>query len=98
MKKNKLRKYLYRLGFFATLLFIVSCGRLNDRNARDIFLEKNPSYTIIHSETGEGWEGVAYHHFTYKKPDDRKIYKEMWCFVQEDDGTWRVYGTPVSQD
>lgn len=64
-----------------------------------MFLERNPTYTIINSYTGEGWEGVANHHFEYKKPNDERIYKEVWTFVQQDNGTWKVTGqwTPKEQ-
>lgn len=70
----------------------VSCGTLSKKTANEAFLKKYPAYTITHSDTGEGWGGVVNYHFDYKKPDDEKIYKEAWTFVQQDDGTWRVTG------
>ena len=73
-------------------LVATSCGRLSQKTANEAFLKENPKYTIVSSATGEGWEGVAYHHFAYKKPSDEKIYKEVWCFVQQGDGTWKVTG------
>lgn len=74
------------------LLFHTACGRLNQKSANEIFLKENPDYTIVHSAPGEGWDGVVNYHFDYKKPNDKKIYKEAWTFVQQDNGTWKVTG------
>ena len=79
-KANNCKRYLY----LSTLLFLAvvtfSCGRLSQRTANERFLKEHPTYTIVFSETGEGWEGVGYHHFAFKKPND------------ENDGTWKVTG------
>ncbi|MCC6826070.1 MAG: hypothetical protein IT172_10040 [Acidobacteria bacterium] len=61
-------------------------------------MKENPTYTIVLSETGEGWEGVAYHHFLYKKPNEDKVYKEIWCFVQQENGTWKVTNREVVKE
>lgn len=67
--------------YFLILLFVisvnVSCGKLSQKTAQETFLKENPTYTILSSETGEGWDGVEYHHFAFKKPNDEKIYKEV---------------------
>jgi hypothetical protein len=73
-------------------LFSISCGNLSQKTANERFLKENPTYTIIHSDTGKGWEGVVNYHFHYKKPEDEKIYEEVWTFVQQNDGTWKVTG------
>lgn len=93
MKKIKTYKiYLC----FPILLFLalvaVSCGNISQKTANETFLNEHPTYTIIHSDTGEGWEGVVNYHFEYKKPGDERVYKEAWTFVQQDDGTWKVTG------
>ncbi len=84
------------------LLFLAlvstSCGRLNQKTANETFLKENPTYTIVYSATGEGWDGVAYRHFEYKKPNDEKVYKEIWCFVQQHDGTWKVTGRETPKE
>lgn len=84
----------YKDFFFGFILFFllgfIACGRLSEKTAKESFLKENPSYTIISSSTGEGWDGVAYHQFAYKKPYGDKIYREIWCFVQQKDGTWEV--------
>ena len=91
-KANNYKRYLY----LSTLLFLAvvtfSCGRLSQRTANERFLKEHPTYTIVFSETGEGWEGVGYHHFAFKKPNDENVYKEVWTFIQQDDGTWKVTG------
>ncbi len=92
---KKTRNYKIYLCFSMSLflaLVSTSCGRLSQQTANEMFLKEHPTYTIVFSETGEGWEGVGYHHFAYKKPNDDAVYKEVWTFVQQDDGTWKVTG------
>jgi hypothetical protein len=73
-------------------LVSVSCGTLSKKAANETFLKEYPTHTITHSDSGEGWEGVVNYHFKYKKPGDERIYKEVWTFVKQDDGIWRVTG------
>ena len=90
---RKTRTYKISLCFSIVLflaLVSVSCGRLSQRTMQEAFLRENPTYTILGSETGEGWDGVAYHHFVYRKPNDEKVHKEIWCFEQQDDNSWKV--------
>lgn len=89
-KAKNYKRYLYFSILLLLPLVSISCGRLSQKTANEAFLKENPTYTIVSSETGEGWEGVGYHHFVYKKPDDENVYKEVWTFVQQDDGTWKV--------
>ena len=77
---------------FLLVPFLTSCGRLGDSTAREAFRKEHPDFELLHSETGEGWDGVAYHHFYYKKPSDDGVYTEFWCFVQQDDGKWKITG------
>lgn len=91
MKKIRKHKiFLCFSGFLFLALVTISCGRLSQKTADEMFLKKNPNYTIINSYTGEGWEGVAYHQFEYKKLKDERIYKEIWCFEQQDNGDWKI--------
>lgn len=90
---QKIRQYKSSLFFLVIIILTfvnISCGRLSQKTAQEMFLEKNPTYKILHSETGERWDGVAYHQFEYKKPNDEKNYKEVWCFEQQTDGSWKV--------
>ncbi len=96
-KTGHCRYFLVSLVMFSALIFI-SCGRLSKKTANEIFMKENPTYTIVLSETGEGWEGVAYHHFLYKKPNEDKVYKEIWCFVQQENGTWKVTNREVVKE
>ncbi len=81
------------ISIFLIIAFVsTSCGNLSQESANSAFLKEHPTYTIVHSATGEGWEGVVNYHFDYKKPNDENVYKEVWTFVQQDDGTWKVTG------
>lgn len=89
------RNRVYRAQLCLLVLFFLAfafsaCGRLSQKTANGIFLREHPTYTLVYSATGEGWEGVGYHHFEYKKPGDENVYKEVWTFVQQDDGNWKV--------
>jgi hypothetical protein len=87
IKFYKLFPTILLLGF--TLNFI-SCGTVSQKSANEMFLKKNPTFVIVKSYPGEGWEDILYYHFEYKKPTDGRIYKEVWCFEKQDDGTWKV--------
>lgn len=80
------------------LSVFISCGRLSQKNANEIFLSRNPTYTIVYSGPGEGWDEVVYYHFEFKKPNNEKIYKEIWCFVKQEDGTWKVTNRETQND
>jgi len=69
-----------------------SCATVTEKTARERFLEENPEYTIIYAGAGEGWDGVVNYHYEFKKPGDEMIYKEIWTFVQQDNGEWKVTG------
>src|SRR5688572_27705357 len=88
---RKIRTYKISL-CFSILLFLVlisvSCVNI-EKTANEAFLKEHPTYTITYSSTGEGWGGFVYYHFEYKKPNDEKVYKELWTFKQQDDGTWK---------
>jgi hypothetical protein len=99
MRKTK----TYKMSLcFSILLFLalvsVSCGTLNKKTANEAFLKEHPTYTITHSDTGEGWDGVVNYHFDYKKPNDERVYKEAWTFERKDDGTWKVTGRWTPKD
>lgn len=85
-----MRPYL----FFPVLLLmgvmlVTSCSHLTQKSANDVFQQDNPTFTIVHSEPGEGWSDVVYYHFYYKKPDDPKTYEYVYCFEYRHD-KWEI--------
>ena len=74
------------------------CARLSDETARNAFRESHPNFELLTSYTGEGWDGVAYHYFIYKVPGDPKRYEDMWCFVYQESGEWKVTTKLVRQE
>ena len=94
---NKTKSYktynCFRILLILVLITISSsCNTLSDKVADEAFLKENPTYSIVYSVTGEGWDGTEYRHIAFKKPNDEKIYKVIWTFVRQDDGTWKVTG------
>jgi hypothetical protein len=69
---------------------MLSCGGLNAKRANQLFLERHPTYMIISSLPGEGWDDVVYYHFEFRKPSEQMIYKEIWGFVKQPDGNWKA--------
>ena len=67
----------------------VACKVISKEEAVEAFLKKNPGYTILYAAPGEGDESNVYYHFEYKKPNDDKVYKEIWLFMKEENGTWK---------
>ena len=70
-------------------VMLLSYGRLTRKGANSSFLRENPNYSIVDSAPGEGWSGVVYYHFKYKKPESDALYEEIWCFEWAD-GVWVV--------
>jgi hypothetical protein len=58
-------------------------------DANQFFRTKYPTYELVNSETGEGWDGAVNYHFRYRKPDNAKVYEEVCTFIRENNGKWR---------
>lgn len=90
------RHWVHGLTFIALLLLFsfvsLSCGNLTKSSANAAFRRANPTFTLIHSDTGEGWDGVINYHFSYRKPDDTTIYKEVWTLERRENRLWEVTG------
>jgi len=84
--------WVLRFAVVTAIFGTIACGRLTQSTAEKAFLQEHPEYVIVSSYTGEGWEGVGYHHFNYRKPGDARMYSVMWSFEQNDDGSWKVTG------
>lgn len=82
----------FGLCLIALMMVGFSCSTMRRSDASAFFRDKYPTYELLSSETGEGWDGVVNYHFNYRKPDDEKVYEEACTFIREDNGSWRSSG------
>ncbi len=79
--------------FFAALLLttVLSCGFPSEQQAKDDFKAANPTYQPISAIVGEGHGDAAYYHIRYRKPDDTRIFEQIWLYLRQNDGNIKLY-------
>lgn len=80
----KLKKKIIAVAFFVSLLF--ACGFPSEEQVKNDFRKKYPNYTPLSAIVGEGDGSAAYYHIRYKKPNDEKIYEQVWLYLEQEDG------------
>lgn len=87
---RKFKENLIWIIIMIVCISILSCKTVSKEEAEAAFLKRNPDFTILSANVGEGDSGNVYYHFEFKKPNDDKIQKEIWLFVKQEDGTWKT--------
>jgi hypothetical protein len=55
------------------------------------FKAQNPTYQPLSATVGEGDGGAAYFHIKDKKPEDDRIYEQVWLYLRAEDGKIKLY-------
>ena len=71
-------------------IFCFSCGFPSEQQVKNEFKSANPTYEPTSAIVGEGHGDAAYYHIEYKKPNDDKTYKQIWLYLRQDDGTFKI--------
>jgi len=71
-------------------IFCLSCGFPKEEQVKSDFKSANPTYQPISAVVGEGHGDAGYYHIRYKKPDDDKIYEQVWLYLRQDDGNFKI--------
>lgn len=50
----------------------------------------NPTCEPLSAIVGEGHGDAAYYHIKYKKPNDGKIYEQIWLYLRQEDGKFKI--------
>lgn len=72
------------------IYLLLSCGFPTEEQVKDDFRKEYPTYTPISAIVGEGDGSAANFHIRYKKPNDRKIYEQIWLYLEQEDGEIRL--------
>jgi len=68
----------------------LACGHPGEQKVRSDFHAENPAFQTISATVGEGHSDAAYYHIRYKKPDDDKIYEQVWLYIRQADGNFKL--------
>jgi len=74
----------------AIAIFCLACGFPSEQQVKNDFRSANPSFQPISAIVGEGHGDAAYYHIWYKKPDDDKVYEQVWLYLRQDDGNFKL--------
>ncbi len=83
----KLRKILL---ICVLSIFCFACGFPSEEQVKKDFHSANPIYTPISAIIGEGHGDAGYYHIRYKKPNDNKTYEQIWLYLRQEDGKFKV--------
>jgi opacity protein-like surface antigen len=75
---------------FALVIFCLSCGFPSEQQVKNDFKSANPTFEPISAIVGEGHGDAGYYHIKYKKPSDNKIYEQIWLYLRQDDGNFKI--------
>jgi len=76
-----------------SLLFLlaVSCGIPKESDVKTAFLQEHPSYTVLSVHVDEGDMFSVYFHIEYRKPQEEKIYGDIWLYMKDEKSDFKVH-------
>ena len=75
---------------FVLVIFCLSCGFPSEKQVMSDFKSTNPTFEPISAVVGEGHSDAGYYHIRYKKPNDDKTYEQIWLYLRQNDGNFKV--------
>lgn len=83
----KLRKFLL---ICVLSIFCFACGFPSEEQVKNDFRSANPTYAPISAIVGEGHGDAGYYHIRYTKPNDDKTYEQVWLYLRQEDGKFKI--------
>lgn len=84
-----LKHYLFLAAVVALALLYAFIADPCNRLVRMEFSEKHPGYVVLDSGADKGSPESVCCHITYRKPDDRQVYEDVWLYRSvKDRGGW----------
>ncbi len=71
-------------------IFCLCCGFPSEDRVKNDFKSENPNYQPISAIVGEGHGDAGYYHIRYMKPNDDKTYEQIWLYLRQEDGKFKV--------
>ena len=72
------------------VVFCLSCGFPSEEQVKSDFKSANPTFEPISAIVGEGHGDAGYYHIRYKKTNDDKIYEQIWLYLRQEDGNFKI--------
>jgi len=69
----------------------LACGSPKVENVKALFLEENPTFTVITVGPGEGDGGSVYMHIRYRRPGSTTECEVVWGYREATPGWSRFY-------
>jgi hypothetical protein len=86
----KLKRKLPVLVLAAGTAFVLACGFPSQEQVKADFRAEYPDFTPLSAMAGEGHGDAGYYHIRYKKPDDDKTYEQIWLYLRQDNGEFKL--------
>ncbi len=72
------------------IAFSLSCGFPSEEEVKNDFKSANPTLEPISAIVGEGHGDAGYYHIRYRKPNDDRMYEQVWLYLRQDDGIFKI--------
>ena len=70
--------------------FCFACNFPSEEQVKNDFRSANPTYVPISAIVGEGDGDAVYYHIRYTKPNDNQTYEEIWLYLRQNDGKFKI--------
>lgn len=82
----------FRKVFLICALSIVcfACSFPSEDQVKKDFRAANPTFEPISAIVGEGHSDAGYYHIRYKKQNDDKTYEQIWLYLRQEDGKFKI--------
>ena len=76
---------------FAGAILLISCNRPpSDSSIVSDFLRECPKAKVLSVGVGEGDASAVYYHIRYQLSDNSQIHEDVWLYVRDVDGRWKL--------
>ena len=84
-------KFLRFIAITIFVLLAISCGMPNESEVKASFLQEHPNYNVLDIHTDEGDFDEVYFHIVYRKPDEEKVYGDMWLYLRNEKREMKLF-------
>lgn len=88
---QNISKTLQAIFLFSLFLLAIGCGMPDKSAVKTSFLQEHPNYRVIDIHVDEGDFDSVYFHIVYRKPEEEKIYGDMWLYLRNKDREMKVF-------
>jgi hypothetical protein len=91
INKQKFRHFMRATLLSLLFLLTISCGIPRESDVKIAFQQEHPSYNILDVHVDEGDMFSVYFHIVYRKPQEEKIHGEIWLYMKDEKGNYKLH-------